>query len=373
MEFERGRAPAHHTRGRSSIFSDKWKGLIVAVLYGVFSISITFFNKAVFAVYQFDASSTLTLGQIVFSLLFLYFMRKGKLLDYEDFNIATAKSLAPLAGYFVGMVITGLAALRYVNVPMYSALRRLTTFIVIIGQYFLLNKTVPMDELVSVVLMVLGAFIAGWGDLSFDLYGYFLTALNCVVTAIYLVYIAKKSQQTGMETFGLMYYNNVMSLPIVVLIVMLTEYDALISFTKWGDIGFQMCFLMSSIQAFLLNYFMFVCSTVNSPLTTSITGQMKSILQTVFGFFTFGGVVFTPSLAAGLTMSTIGGVWYGVVKYQEQMKKNHKRSNSETQIEEGTAASPTQSAVEGDELHDSKDTSGSLNIKLEPKYQSVTV
>jgi len=178
-----------------------------------------------------------------------------------------------------------------------------------------------------------------------------------------------------METFGLMFYNNIMSLPIVVVIVLLTEKNELMSFTKWTDIGFQMCFLMSSIQAFLLNYFMFVCSTVNSPLTTSITGQMKSILQTIFGLFTFGGVHLTPPLAAGLTMSTIGGIWYGVVKYQEQIKKSHKRTNSELQlrVEEGLKNSDE---TEGDEIPESSkpnDSSVSVSIKLEPKYQSVTV
>jgi len=228
------------------------------------------------------------------------------------------------------MVITGLAALRYVNVPVYSALRRLTTFIVIVGQYFLLKKTVPVDELCSVIMMVIGAFVAGWGDLSFDLYGYFLTALNCVVTAIYLVLIAKKSEQTGMETFGLMFYNNILSLPIVAIIVILTEREELASFDRWHDVGFQLCFLMSSIQAFLLNYFVFVCSTVNSPLTTSITGQLKSILQTVFGFFTFGGVILTGWLTAGILISTSGGIWYGYVKYRDQVDRSRRQMHSDS-------------------------------------------
>ncbi len=39
---------------------------------------------------------------------------------------------------------------------MYSALRRLTTFIVIAGQYLVLHKKVPADEFESVCLMVIG-------------------------------------------------------------------------------------------------------------------------------------------------------------------------------------------------------------------------
>jgi hypothetical protein len=51
---------------------------------------------------------------------------------------------------------------------------------------------------------------------------------------------------------------------------------------------------------------------------------LKSILQTVVGLFTFGGVVLTPSLVFGLSMSTFGGVWYGVVKYDETINKQQR-------------------------------------------------
>jgi hypothetical protein len=79
--------------------------------------------------------------------------------------------------------------------------------------------------------------IAGWGDLTFDLYGYFLTAVNCFVTAAYLVLIAQKSQQTGLQTFGLMFYNNILSLPFMT-VLMLTDWKFLKGFDKWFDIGF---------------------------------------------------------------------------------------------------------------------------------------
>ena len=86
---------------------------------------------------------------------------------------------------------------------------------------------------------MIGALVAGWGDLTFDLYGYVLTALNCLVTAWYLVLIAKKSEETGIKTFGLMFYNNVLSLPIMFLISIITEWEIIINFDKWWNFGFQ--------------------------------------------------------------------------------------------------------------------------------------
>jgi len=93
------------------------------------------------------------------------------------------------------MVISGLAGLRFVNVPMFGVLRRLTTFLVIVLQYLTLRKSVSLAELLSVIVMVIGAVIGGWGDLTFDAWGYFLTTLNCFLTATYLVWIAKKQKR----------------------------------------------------------------------------------------------------------------------------------------------------------------------------------
>lgn len=68
------------------------------------------------------------------------------------------------------------------------------------------------------------------------------------------------------------------------------------------------------MQAFLLNYLIFLCSTVNSPLTTSITGQLKNILQTLVGLFLFGDVIPTMAFGVGLGISTVASIFYGHVK-----------------------------------------------------------
>ncbi len=86
---------------------------------------------------------------------------------------------------------------------------------------------------------IVGALIAGWGDLTFDFYGYFLTILNCFITALYLVLIAKKSKETSLNTFGLMFYNNLLSLPVIAAIVVVTEWDTLINFPHWNSLGFH--------------------------------------------------------------------------------------------------------------------------------------
>jgi len=292
-------------------------GFLVAFSYGIFSVSITFFNKAVLSVYDFQYSMTLTLAQMIFSLFFLLALKRLNLIQLVDFDWNTAKLTAPLAFFFLGMVFSGLMPLYYVNVPMYGALRRITTFLVIIGERLFLSKTTPTDEVLSVVFMVFGASIAGLGDWSFSGIGYALVLLNCVITALYLVYIAKTAAETKLNTFGLMYYNNLLSIPFVMVCVYFFESDV-INFPLMYNPGFLICFIMSSIQAFLLNYFIFLCSTINSPLTTSITGQLKNILTTIFGLFLFHDVTITTLLMSGLLVSTIASIWYAYIKFMQR-------------------------------------------------------
>jgi drug/metabolite transporter (DMT)-like permease len=87
--------------------------------------------------------------------------------------------------------------------------------------------------------MILGAFVGGWGDLHADALGYLLTLLNCLVTALYLVYIPKKTRETNLNNWGLMFYNNLLSLPTILLLVAFLEWEKLATFEHWRNPGFQ--------------------------------------------------------------------------------------------------------------------------------------
>merc|ERR1711974_149970 len=123
----------------------QYKGFLAAAAYGVTSILITFFNKAVFALYDFKASNTLILGQMALALVFLFTLKASNTLEIADVNMKLVKAAAPLSITFCGMVISGVAALRFVNIPLYSALRRVTTWMVMAFQAAFLGQQTPKD------------------------------------------------------------------------------------------------------------------------------------------------------------------------------------------------------------------------------------
>jgi solute carrier family 35 protein len=150
-------------------------GLAWAVTYGVISVVITLFNKAVLTSYGFSAAMTLTLLQGLVSVVGCELLKAtGKPeLQYPAFNLKTVWQVAPLSFVFIAYVVISLMALERVNIPMFTALRRLTICFVMVEEYFLLDKTSSVDITRSVYVMMLGAAIAAWKDLTFDPVSYF--------------------------------------------------------------------------------------------------------------------------------------------------------------------------------------------------------
>mmetsp|Transcript_12495 Transcript_12495/g.20372 ORF Transcript_12495/g.20372 Transcript_12495/m.20372 type:complete len:331 (-) Transcript_12495:465-1457(-) len=301
--------------------------IFAAVFYGFTSISITFFNKATLSVWDFNFSNIMTMGQMVFSIFVLWFLKAFGMISYPSFSWSTSKALIPLTFSFVSMVVTGLAALRLVNIAMFSVLRRGTTLLVMVAEYYMMGKVAPWNVRLSVVLMIAGAVVAAIWDLTFDLVGYVLTLINCAVTALYLVHVSKIGKTTGLNTFALLYYTNVLSLPFMIIVCIATgEAGAVISYPHLHNPWFQFCFLMSAVQAVLLNYSIFYCTNINSALTTSVVGHLKNILTTVLGLFAFGDVPLNTLNVIGLAISTYGGTWYAYLKYLESQTQRSSRT-----------------------------------------------
>lgn len=99
------------------------------------------------------------------------------------------------------------------------------------------------------------------------------------------------------------------------------------------DFRFLACALTAVFLGSILNYSIFLCTTTNSALTTTIVGQLKMAISTLLGMFAFGDVRFdVPLMVAinvvGLCMNTAGGFWYAYLRYQEK-EAQHKPTGQE--------------------------------------------
>ncbi|XP_020549521.1 putative UDP-sugar transporter DDB_G0278631 isoform X2 [Sesamum indicum] len=265
---------------------------------------------------------------MICSCCFLYVLRRSKLISFSaNESIAVAESYktlvplktlihtSPLALTYLLYMLVTMESVRGVNVPMYTTLRRTTVVFTMIVEYILVRQRYTRPILGSVALIVLGAFIAGARDLSFDTYGYLVVFLANITTAIYLATIARIGKTSGLNSFGLMWCNGILCGPVLLLWTLLRgDLEMTMNFPYLLSPGFLVVLALSCILAFFLNYSIFLNTTLNSALTQTICGNLKDLFTISLGWVIFGGLPFDLLNVIGQLLGFIGSGMYAYYK-----------------------------------------------------------
>jgi solute carrier family 35 protein len=229
--------------------------------------------------------------------------------------LKTVRHTLPLSGAYLLYMLATMESVRGVNVPMYTTLRRTTVVFTMIMEYVLAGQRYTSPIVGSVGLIVLGAFIAGARDLSFDAYGYSIVFLSNITTAIYLATIARIGKSSGLNSFGLMWCNGIVCGPILLLWTFIQgDLKMTLNFPFLLSPGFMAVLLCSCILAFFLNYSIFLNTTLNSALTQTICGNLKDLFTIGLGWMIFGGLPFDLFNVIGQFLGFFGSGLYAYYK-----------------------------------------------------------
>ncbi|KAM5565418.1 UDP-galactose/UDP-glucose transporter 7 [Rosa sericea] len=300
--------------------------LFAALSYGAASMAMVFINKAVLMEYS-HSMTLLTMQQLATALL-IHFGRRMGYTRSRGLEMSTAKKLLPVSLFYNANVAFALASLKGVNIPMYIAIKRLTPLAVLIAGFFSGKGKPSMQVILSVILTAGGVVIAALGDFSFDLFGYSLALTSVFFQTMYLVLVEKSGAEDGLSSIEIMFYNSFLSLPFLLFLIIATgEFPNSFSLllVKSKSIHFLVILILSFVMGIALNFTMFLCTIVNSALTTTIVGVLKGVGSTTLGFVLLGGVQVHGLNVTGLVINTAGGVWYSYAKYQQRKSKVPKR------------------------------------------------
>ncbi|XWS17115.1 hypothetical protein CRYUN_Cryun33cG0040700 [Craigia yunnanensis] len=259
------------------------KGAHAALGYMLSAVLLVLFNKAALSSYSFPYVNVITLFQVLCSCAFLYAMKRWKIISFTEepqsitsnpVTLVPLKTLIhtlPLAvSYLLYMLIT-MESVRDINVPMYTTLRRTTVAFTMIVEYLLTGRKHSSYVVGSVGIIILGAFVAGARDLSFDAYSYSIVFVANICTAIYLASIARIGKSSGLNSFGLMWCNGIICAPILLFWTSFKgDLEAMMSFPYLYSRGFQVLPLhkiisltmypfpqdiVQKVTAFIVSYF----------------------------------------------------------------------------------------------------------------------
>ncbi|KAJ8559903.1 hypothetical protein K7X08_003961 [Anisodus acutangulus] len=181
------------------------------------------------------------------SSLILYALRRWKIISFTVQDSHT--------------VLVSMESIRGISVPMYTTLRRTSVVFTVMAEYFLSRKKYSSQVVACVGIIMLGAFVAGARDLSFDYYSYTIVVISNTTTAIYLACISSIAYRDDLE--------------------------ATRNFPYLYTAGFQAVIFLSCALAFLLNYCIFLNTTINSALTQRVCGNLKDLFTVGFGWIVF--------------------------------------------------------------------------------------
>lgn len=295
--------------------------VFVLAFFAGSSLGAIFINKTCLTGYHFRYPLTLVLGQMLFAILGLTIMHVsgGKTLPHARRSDLAA--LGVTTALFTSNVVVGLSALSLVNIPMFSAFRRLTLLFVMMAEYLFLDKTHSKEIVQSVIIMTTGAFISAVDDVTFSRLGFCLVFLNNILTAGYLASIKRAIKTTNFGPLALQYYTALLGFPLVAMLLITTGElgRVVVAFRTQPELlswGFLTSLVLTATGAFAVNFSTSLCTDVTGPLTTSVAGQVKNVLQTVLGFFSWGFVP-TRMNVFGLVVALVAQIWFAYLKYME--------------------------------------------------------
>ncbi|XP_071743764.1 uncharacterized protein [Lepeophtheirus salmonis] len=291
--------------------------VLVAIFYGLTSLSMNFLNKVVVSSYSFNYPCFIMFSQTIFSLLILWFGEKLSLIKIKKYSQSAAYDfLLPSVSHALHSTLS-LIALKGMNIPMYAALKRCTPLVNLFLSVHVLGKEWPSWSIIgSIFSITIGCLIAGVGDYDFDIFTYTVGALSVLAQGLYLTFVQKKCNST-MSVLDMIFINSWNTLPFFMFtsLILGEPMDIWEKGHTFLDPVFLVSVITLSMAGFLLVYSQFLCTTVCSALTTSLVGVAKSVIQTFVGFFTFGGVKFNIINILGLSLNTLGGIIYTSVKH----------------------------------------------------------
>lgn len=330
---------------KSSLHVSKYEKVGSAFLYGMMSILVIYINKIILSSYNFPNFYFIALSQFIATCSVLQVLHMMKRVEITSFSKQIFLEICPVSAMFLGNVVFGLGSTKSLNLPMFTALRRFSIFLTMVGEYIVLSKVPSLGVIVSVSLMIGGALFAAVNDLAFDMHGYTMVFLNNILTAMNGVFLKKASISSSCSKMGVLYYNSLFT-AIAIIIYMIVqdlhgnyqyiiditssgtsistssiEYSTLptsnflsiVSFPQWSQIDFVLSYLFASLAGSLLNYSIFLCTSNNSALTTSVIGCLKNILVTYSSMLLMEDYIFHLQNFIGLNISILGSLYYTYV------------------------------------------------------------
>ncbi|KAI9762333.1 MAG: GDP-mannose transporter [Chaenotheca gracillima] len=315
--------------------------LLPILSYCASSILMTVTNKYVLSGTDFNLNFFLLCVQSVVCVLAIQTCKTAGVITYRDFNSDEAKKWFPISLLLIGMIYTSTRALRYLSIPVYTIFKNLTIILIAYGEVLWFGGSVTGMALFSFGLMVCSSIIAAWADIQHALVsygqsteaseristlnsGYIWMMLNCFCTATYVLGMRKRIKITNFKDFDTMFYNNLLTIPILLVCSLVVEdwssENIAKNFPPEIRNNLIMAMVFSGLSSVFISYTSAWCVRVTSSTTYSMVGALNKLPIAVSGLVFFDAPVTFGSVSA-ISIGFVSGIVYAVAKVRQSKPK----------------------------------------------------
>ncbi|GAB2216015.1 hypothetical protein Droror1_Dr00023782 [Drosera rotundifolia] len=313
-------------------------GLVVG--YALCSSLLAVINK--YAITKFNYPGLLTALQYLTSAIGVLGLGKLGFLNHDPFVIDIAKKFLPAALVFYLAIFTNTNLLRHANVDTFIVFRSCTPLLVAVADTAFRKQPCPSRvTFVSLVIILGGAVGYVATDSAFTLTAYSWAFAYLVTITTEMVYIKHMVTNLGLNTWGFVLYNNLLSLMMSPLFWIATgEYaevfDALRSNkASLFDAGAFFGVALSCVFGFLISFFGFAARRAISATAFTVTGVVNKFLTVVINVLIWDKHASAFGLVC-LLLTIVGGVMYqqsvtgvGVAASQPSSKLNDSENDAD--------------------------------------------
>lgn len=301
------------------------QALLSGMAYCISSCSMILINKFVLSSYDFNAGISLMLYQNFVSVLIVSTLSVMGVISTEPLTWKLLKVWLPVNIIFVGMLISSMFSLRYINVAMVTVLKNVTNVITAVGEMYLFQKHHDNRVWAALFLMIISAICGGITDLSFHAVGYTWQVINCFLTASYsltlrrLMDTAKQVTRSGnLNEFSMVLLNNTLSLPLgTLLIFIFKEVDYLYETPLLRLPSFWLVMTLSGFLGLAISFTSMWFLHQTGATTYSLVGSLNKIPLSVAGIVLFH-VPTSLQNSTSILFGLLAGVFFARAKLKEK-------------------------------------------------------
>uniref|UniRef100_A0A7C8YL47 Sugar phosphate transporter domain-containing protein n=1 Tax=Opuntia streptacantha TaxID=393608 RepID=A0A7C8YL47_OPUST len=295
--------------------------LLSGAAYCLSSCSMILLNKVVLSTYNFKAGVSLMFYQNLISTVIVAVLSICGAVSVEKLSWKLIRVWLPVNLIFVGMLVSGMFSLKYMNIAMVTILKNVTNILTAIGEYYVFRRQQNQKVWTAMFLMIISAISGGITDLSFDATGYAWQIVNCILTASYSLTLrmvmdkAKQVTKSGnLNEASMVLLNNSLSLPFaVILILICDEWHYVVNATVVTMPMFWAAATLSGLLGLAISFTSMWFLSQTGPTTYSLVGSLNKIPISIAGILLFNVPLSIPNLFS-ILFGLFAGVFFARAK-----------------------------------------------------------